>query len=140
MKSNVQNKKKKRSGFTLIELMIVIAILGILMAMLAPSITGYRNAANEIAVEATAANLETAIVAFEYTEDGEIVTVDDYTTQLNDFFDVTDITIAGTAGNNTWGLTHDTTGYILTPPTNAGVDASTTFNVDSIFQPVTTTP
>ena len=34
-------KKKKLKGFTLIEIIVVIAILGILMAILVPSFIGY---------------------------------------------------------------------------------------------------
>lgn len=40
-------KKNKKKGFTLIELVIVIAILAILAAILIPSISGYVNKAND---------------------------------------------------------------------------------------------
>lgn len=43
MKKLIKNKK----GFTLIELIVVIAILAILAAILIPSITGYINSATE---------------------------------------------------------------------------------------------
>ncbi len=51
---------KKRKGFTLIELIVVIAILGILMAIAIPRLGGFRDSANSRADEANERILRTA--------------------------------------------------------------------------------
>ncbi|WP_243190664.1 prepilin-type N-terminal cleavage/methylation domain-containing protein [Clostridium gallinarum] len=44
------NLKKKKKGFTLIELMAVIAIIAILAAVLVPTVTGYINRSKKTAI------------------------------------------------------------------------------------------
>jgi type IV pilus assembly protein PilA len=61
-------KLKNKKGFTLIELIVVIAILGILAAVLIPTISGYTDKANARAVEADARTIITAAAAA-YAED-----------------------------------------------------------------------
>ena len=46
--------KNKKKGFTLVELIVVLAILAILAAMLVPALTGYIDKANEKKIVATA--------------------------------------------------------------------------------------
>ena len=54
---------KKKSAFTLIELIVVIAIIAILAAALTPSFTGYINESKKVAVINQAKNVVTAYEA-----------------------------------------------------------------------------
>jgi len=54
------NLSKKEKGFTLIELMIVVAIIGILAAIAIPQFSSYREKAFDSAAEADLRNLMTA--------------------------------------------------------------------------------
>ena len=59
------NLKKKKKGFTLIELMAVIAIIAILAAVLVPTVTGYINRAKKTAVITQARAVVNAIATYD---------------------------------------------------------------------------
>ncbi|SHJ37208.1 prepilin-type N-terminal cleavage/methylation domain-containing protein [Parasporobacterium paucivorans] len=68
-------KLKNRKGFTLIELIVVIVIIGILAAIVVPRIAGFTDTAKKGAAEADARTVLTAASAA-FAEDGAITDAD----------------------------------------------------------------
>ena len=62
---DANRKSKRRSGFTLIELMLVLVILATLAAIVVPKLTGQSKRAKVIATQTQIADFGTALDAFE---------------------------------------------------------------------------
>ena len=102
--------------FTLIELLVVIGIIGILISILLPAISGARNEAKKTQVRSTIAQIELACQAYINEYGTSVITVGD----SQDFNDAVRIHLKGSLADGT--LTnwrgkefYDTTGPIKNP-------------------------
>ena len=68
------NLKKKKKGFTLIELMAVIAIIAILAAVLVPTVSGYISRSKKTAIITQVRNVVNAIETYNATASESIDT------------------------------------------------------------------
>lgn len=69
---NEQEKKGRRSGFTLVELLLVVCILGILAAVVIPNIMGHDEEARRQATRTSITAIEQAVQIFAMRHNGKL--------------------------------------------------------------------
>ncbi|GDX80468.1 type II secretion system protein GspG [Deltaproteobacteria bacterium] len=70
-RTRLLNNKK---GMSLVEIMVVIAIIGVLMTVIAVNVTGYLDDANASATKIEINNIEKALAAYSYKHKGKYPT------------------------------------------------------------------
>ena len=96
--------KKNESGFTLIELMIVIAIIGILAAIAIPQFSAYRTRSYNSAAESDLRNAATAQEAYYVDNQTYQGTVSSLIGATYGFYSSTNVTIGGAAGTDQYTM------------------------------------
>ena len=74
--NSLRNKptRQSRGGFTLIEVLLVLAILGVIMALVVPQLLGTQQQANIDATKLSIKGLETGLQMYALDHDGQLPT------------------------------------------------------------------
>jgi len=96
---------RKNEGFTLIELMIVVAIIGILAAIAIPQFSAYRTRSFNSAAEADIRNAATAQEAYYVDNQTYVNTPSSLIGSNYGFYTTMDVSISGAAGATQYTMT-----------------------------------
>lgn len=112
----LQRKLKNKKGFTLIELIVVIVILGVLAAIAIPKLSGFSDKARWSADVATAKTIATAALTVNASDGSQPTTL----AALSDYLDDTTITPQfRTTGTPEFTLTWTAGSLTITDSSNA---------------------
>lgn len=70
MRTSIKRIFRSETGFTLVELLVVIAVLGILAGIAVPRLTGVQNRAKDAAIASIAGGIKTAMSIYHVENDG----------------------------------------------------------------------
>lgn len=71
MKSRYSNRRRPRGGFTLLEVLLVLAILGVIFAMVVPNLLGRQKKANRDTTKTSIGNLENTLKMYAIDHGGQ---------------------------------------------------------------------
>ncbi len=108
MKELKSKKNKKNAGFTLIEVVAVTAMLGVLTAMLIPSINGANDRTRNAKLKSDLATLDQAIQIYKLDKGAFPGTLDvlvpDYVAKNSGFLDAQNTTMSYSGSGTTYSL------------------------------------
>jgi prepilin-type N-terminal cleavage/methylation domain-containing protein len=122
----VKNRQQKKRGFTIVELMVVIAVIGILLSIVVISYSGYQTRAKKSAVNATIQQVKLKLGDY-YTDNNSFPkTKADVVTYLN--------SVNASSVATDFNTTKNSTSIVYTPTASGGGSCTTGSPVPACVQ------